>query len=1110
MENDKDDTFNEQFADVNETINQGNVATGDTADGNVIGSTDEPGISTLKTATTDAAAAFKTATSFGGLSDPLAAEKQKDRDDLIGLVRGGATQFQSTAEFQAQENIDPEDPDTIPDDVLSEDENYDNLLALDPDLEDPEMSDGLIVTLGAQYPGKEPSLDAIAKDPEPNPRDVEERTGIQDRNEIDGIIQYCQALNYHKRKIYLHSALLKKDLKSTSLQNMSYTQLKQLLERAEHSKFYLDRIHEKLTRLCSFTPGQSTSRTCANKNLESNIITLRKAVELSLCREIERAERDAIRAQQDLNATLAQVDAAKIGSSTAANEPSAHTAPQPQVNNQTTSTPSRPTVVPPGLQPGGQSNSNPAGFQNYSFGIGDPSRSGPGNSHNFGYGNYSWSRQGRGGRGGGRGAPRGGGNSGNQGPPGAGQGGLPGLGGGGGNNPSQPPPFQPPGNNPNAGPYNQQFVNMLAQAIKFGTRPDDKLPNYRGIEKPKIDSFDGDVIKYRQWKSAFEIMYTPDRNLPKDHLATALIGLLKGEAKRSVLAHVTLNKNGTDYKAMWDHLDRRYGSPHVQAKCIRDKANQILYLDTLSLKTVLAFYEAVVVQFKYYEVEQPHAIRDENSHLFLSLKEKMSDKIVDKYIDYLDADYHDEPLPRTVTTLLNWLEKTISRLQEVEITSRTSKLRTTRSPSRQIKTGTVDSGDVTDFDIDDASEYDSDENPNHSVTRTTVAGEKMHYNFKKNKYYKPRKYPGEATTTAFANPKVPVAKAFKPSPDKTEYAKLIWPNKICYLCKTVEHELIDCNRFKKLPVSQRYTAVARSGSCYHCLRRGHRIADCQSNPQLLCGVNGCDRHEHPLIHADKSANYVHYGEWSFTTHGPFPDIEADNEPGPSDHSSNTLQLSEQSAPKHVINMLHFQTNMTTLRVAAKNAISIQTVVCSISSRVNKVGKRIVAMLDSGSNTTCIDEALAKSLRCKRKSETTEKSVSMLSGVKILESYLCEIMLTSGDGLTTQIIFAHTIKDMTDNTTVVDWSKAKKNFKHLHDIPFDAVKKDAKISLLIGSDNAHLFSITDGTLREGERGEPIAYRTPLGWTCLGPTEKPDTDGNAIHNILLSRLPKPKSK
>ena len=111
-------------------------------------------------------------------------------------------------------------------------------------------------------------------------------------------------------------------------------------------------------------------------------------------------------------------------------------------------------------------------------------------------------------------------------------------------------------------------------------------------------------------------MYTPDRNLPDDVLATALIGLLKGEAKTSVLVHVTASWDGTDYKAMWEHLDQRYGSQHVQARCIRDKAHQILYLDTLSLKTVLAFYEAVTVQFMYYHTEQRHAVQDENSHLF--------------------------------------------------------------------------------------------------------------------------------------------------------------------------------------------------------------------------------------------------------------------------------------------------------------------------------------------------------------------------------------------------------------------------------------------------------------------------------------------------------------
>ena len=57
----------------------------------------------------------------------------------------------------------------------------------------------------------------------------------------------------------------------------------------------------------------------------------------------------------------------------------------------------------------------------------------------------------------------------------------------------------------------------------------------------------------------------------------------------------------------------------------------------------------MTVQFKYYQTEQPHAVQDENSHLFLTLKEKMSDKIVNKYIIYLDSDYHEAPLKRTVS-----------------------------------------------------------------------------------------------------------------------------------------------------------------------------------------------------------------------------------------------------------------------------------------------------------------------------------------------------------------------------------------------------------------------------------------------------------------------------
>ena len=98
--------------------------------------------------------------------------------------------------------------------------------------------------------------------------------------------------------------------------------------------------------------------------------------------------------------------------------------------------------------------------------------------------------------------------------------------------------------------------------------------------------------------------------------------------------------------------------------------------------------------------------------------------------------------------------------------------------------------------------------------------------------------------------------------------------------------------------------------------------ECQTNPRGLCWIVGCTHYDGPLIHADKTTKQISYAEWSVPSYGAFPDIDADSEPDPSDHSSNTLQLSETSDPDHVINMTHFQTNMTSLKVVAKNAISI--------------------------------------------------------------------------------------------------------------------------------------------------------------------------------------------
>ena len=569
-------------------------------------------------------------------------EVEKEKDLLKRLYEKAYSKdspFETTSQFKAQQNIDPEDPDTVPDEVLSEDENPDTLLSFDKDLLDPEtIEDKEVVTLGAAFPDLKPSIKVLDKDPVLDPKKVTERMGITDPRVLDGYLQYHQALCFHKRKIYLHASVLKKDIKAEEYQNHSYQELQLLLDRAENSKFYLDQIHLKLSNLYEVLPGQKTSQTCGDINLTDSIIFLKKAVKRNLENEIGFQRAQALKAQEDLDVIRAQLDAIRANPNPGTERPQAGTVPQaePQVSaqpNLATSTPTR-TDVPRSDHQSGTNSFVPPGAQGFSFGAGT-TRTGPENSHNFGYGNFTWQRGGtsiRGSRGRGN-HPRGGQGGGGQGPN--------------------------------------------------------------------------------------------------------------------------------------------------------------------------------------------------------------------------DQDLQDQP------------------------------------PFRLLQR----------------------------------------------------------------------------QPDEEE-----------------------------------------------------------------------------LDHKDLQS-------------------------------------------------------------------MIQTVVCSISSRASQSGKRIVAMLDTGSNTTCIVEKLAKALRCKRLSDTVSKSVSMPDGVKILQSYTCEIVLTSGDGLTTQVIIAHTIQNMTEGTSVVDWSKAKKNFAHLRNVPFDAVKRDAKIELLIGSDNAFLFSITNGTLRESVRGDPIAYHTPLGWTCIGPMEPTGTNGSQIHNLLLSKPLKP---
>jgi hypothetical protein len=155
--------------------------------------------------------------------------------------------------------------------------------------------------------------------------------------------------------------------------------------------------------------------------------------------------------------------------------------------------------------------------------------------------------------------------------------------------------------------------------------------------------------------------------------------------------------------------------------------------------------------------------------------------------------------------------------------------------------------------------------------------------------------------------------------------------------------------------------------------------------------------------------------------------------------------------------------------------------------------------------TCIDEDVARKLGLKKRSLPRTESIKVVSAKIDFVTTLVEVPVISMDGLTSMVILASTMKDMTKGTGIVDWSKDKLKFDHLKNLPFEPLPENPTVTLLIGTDNVDLLAPEES--RKGEKGEPIAVLTPLGWTCFGSSSKSKFNTEALfESMFASKLTK----
>ncbi len=115
-------------------------------------------------------------------------------------------------------------------------------------------------------------------------------------------------------------------------------------------------------------------------------------------------------------------------------------------------------------------------------------------------------------------------------------------------------------------------------------------------------------------------------------------------------------------------------------------------------------------------------------------------------------------------------------------------------------------------------------------------------------------------------------------------------------------------------------------------------------------------------------------------------------------------------------------------VARDGAISLQTLVCDI--KTGSGTRQVVVLLDSGPNSSLIDQNLASRLKAKVRDGPIVKKVNNIDRQVEVKSDLVSFQLVNPDTNYSRAVLAWTVKDLAKRSNVVDWSRSRKKFEHL--------------------------------------------------------------------------------
>ncbi|XP_013135105.1 PREDICTED: uncharacterized protein LOC106100681 [Papilio polytes] len=240
-----------------------------------------------------------------------------------------------------------------------------------------------------------------------------------------------------------------------------------------------------------------------------------------------------------------------------------------------------------------------------------------------------------------------------------------------------------------------------------------------------------------------------------------------------------------------------------------------------------------------------------------------------------------------------------------------------------------------------------------------------------------------------------------------------------------------------MSVTERWSWAQDNKICFNCLRSRHRRFSCK---EKRCGVDECRGRHHEMLHA------------------------------------------ERASPTTQVNGTTEETALVASTAATCGSVLLK--VCPVIIR-GPEGTEIAtyALLDEGSTISLIDQQLAEEIGAKGPTRNLRiRCVSATNNHP--NSRIVDLTIRRKGQDESHAIKARTVKSLAVGMQTVSTDCLR--LSHLCDLPRDACFKNAKPKLLLGADNWHL--IISRNIRIGQRNEPIAANTLLGWVIQGTTPR----------------------